>query len=897
MAAGSGGLSIPPISPLARALLGSAVRLDGAKRNVVDHGRLEIDGEGGKCYGEGGTVTVEEVGDGNVEKDVENLGKVGTTTAPSIELSLTDPVTADAQTALTPVSCLDNAPKPVTGIRAKLKGREASMSIWSPKLHAMFIAHVEKYGMTDPSLQDFRTAHAPKRSMASLRSRAHVFGYSVKQGWRNPSQPRNKKISKKAKKARKPKEKASVASKGPPSPIQLISPAIHPSLYPTPAPATSDAVVQPSIACPSTDPEAPTPVHHSLSPAPSVAASAVVFTSVISLSADLEVPTPVETISTSAPEADCGGTGTFELLNDVAMAKVAESILAAEAEHVDSASDEYFEAKVVGLSQRVCFTKFEEEAVVGEPEPTQWAVDIEPVSLPAFQKSADTPVAATPYPKRGVASPEISEHNFCPSKAGGHLIPSLGQSWADEGLTMFPNEREDWKELPEASKIGAAGVEMMVSTSLAPDLLLAAPKSRFRNDASLDSPACSSTLAIIADQPGGEEDGESDRKSEGACDDDGSSGVGVKGSKIPLQFRGGLVSSPNSALVFVSSQNNTSSSAEETDVSQVLPSPNAKLVDGAREVDATQRGSAALGIIGLTSRSHREGDKESSHVARDCKRLGSTKVVLCDDQLQNPSAPCGVDIDGGGCLSPISATEVEQGTAGQSMSNSVREKQSSSLIIAAPGFSAVSHAPQVVHEAGKYSGPCSGEAGELGSARIIDGGTEGIAGSGSDTLEAASQAPVAGLLANRFLERRDSGIDSESRGTTSCSALRSRDKRMVSVPPGPFPLKRHLLQSAPAERSSFTQNELGWRPTAVLAEVIRKRVAALGSKPSEWDACARVVAGEMSNIDRIEFLHLKFDVFAMSKFLLPRHPACLLVNALPYVHGSDEGHRNAVRRS
>lgn len=896
LAAGSGDLSIPPTSPLASAPLGSAFRLGSAKRNAVGYGPLEIDGEGGREYGEGGAVAFGEAGGGKVKEGVENPEQVGTTIAPSINLFLTDPVTADAQTALTSDSCLDNAPQTSDGNSAQRKVWKR-VSEWSPKLHAMFVGHVEEYGVTDETLQEFQTAHAPEHSLPSIRTRAYNFGYNVKKGLRNPSQPqlRNKKVSKKAKEAQKAKKQASVASKPSPPPVQPSSPALHPSLYPTPSPATSGAVVYPSVACPSADSEAFTPVHPSSSPAPSVGAfDAVGRPLVVPLSANLEVSTPVQTAATSAsaPDADCGVTGTFELLDDEAMAKLAESILAAEGEDVNSDADGYFEAKVLGLSQRVCLTKFEEEAVVGEPESARRTVVIDSVSLPAFQKSADAPVAVTTFPEPGLASAKISEPNFCPSKTGGHLIPFAGQSLADEDRNVFANEREDQKELLEALKIGAAGVQFMSSTTLATELFLTAPSSLSRYDASLDSRTCSGTLTATADQPGGGGDETSDHMRKGGRNDDSTSGGGVEGSKTPPQFRGGLISSSNSAVNFVSSPNKTSSSAEETDVSKVLPSRNAKLVDGAREIDARQRGSSALGKTGHASRSHRESDKEASAFAIDCGRLGSTKVVLCDDQLLEYSAPCGVDIDGGGCLSPISATEVdqevEQGTAGQPMSNLMREEQSSSLINAAPVCSVVGHAPHLVREADKYSGPKSGgEVGELDNARITDEETEGIARSGSETLEAASQAPVAGLLANQLLERYDSGIDPESRGTASSSTLRSRDERMKPVLPGPFHLKMHLLQSAP----KTTQNEVGCRRTALLAETLRNREIASGSKPSEWDVCARVVAGEVTNADRVDFLRLKFDVFAMSNFLLPRHPACLLVNALPYEHSSDEGHR------
>lgn len=227
-----------------------------------------------------------------------------TTAAPSIVLSLTASVAPDAQTALIPDSYLGSVPRTTEGKTSKRTMRTSkrtTMKRWSPELHAIFIAHIEKHGMNDPTLQDFQTAHAPERSMASLRSRAHIFGYSVR-GFRESSKvkPAKTKISKKEKKAKK---KSSVTSNPLLPLVQPSPPAVHLSSAPTPSFVATDAVVLPSVAAPSSYPEALTLVHPSSAPTPALAATdAVVLNSSASRAADRGDPIPVETVSTPAPD-------------------------------------------------------------------------------------------------------------------------------------------------------------------------------------------------------------------------------------------------------------------------------------------------------------------------------------------------------------------------------------------------------------------------------------------------------------------------------------------------------------------------------------------------------------------------------------------------------------------
>lgn len=229
-----------------------------------------------------------------------------TTAAPSIELSLTASVAPDAQTALIPDSCLGNVPRSNDGKTSKRTmktAKRATVKRWSPELHAIFIAHIEKHGMHDPTLQDFQTAHAPERSMASLRSRAHIFGYSLK-GFRESSKVKPTKTKTKIRKKEKKAKKKSSVTSNPLLPLaQPSPPVVHPSSAPTPTSFATDAVVLPSVGAPSSCPEAPTLIHPSSAPTPALAATdTVVLYSAGSRTVDRDDPTPVETATTSAPD-------------------------------------------------------------------------------------------------------------------------------------------------------------------------------------------------------------------------------------------------------------------------------------------------------------------------------------------------------------------------------------------------------------------------------------------------------------------------------------------------------------------------------------------------------------------------------------------------------------------
>lgn len=101
-----------------------------------------------------------------------------TTAAPRVRLLPEDPLAANLQSSVLPDKKFYAVPKDGTP-RKKLNRYR-----WSTELHESFIVFLEAHGLNDIALREFQKHQAPSRSMASLKSRAHQFGYraSSKQG-------------------------------------------------------------------------------------------------------------------------------------------------------------------------------------------------------------------------------------------------------------------------------------------------------------------------------------------------------------------------------------------------------------------------------------------------------------------------------------------------------------------------------------------------------------------------------------------------------------------------------------------------------------------------------------------------------------------------------------------